>query len=173
MVCTAITFFNIQTVAFASTGQPNRLADKSADKYVAVKFHGKILVSNSKWSYVVDPSDLTKIVQKEGYAIVKVYSTGIYIQINKTGDLLIRHSRVTGVPFYVLAPMKSLEAPTDSNNYKIAVYVPGGSNSMIYPAEFCTDCAVPTHIDKAMQKITDSLVVLAAEGKEADHFTAQ
>src|SRR5271154_5057836 len=134
IACAVITFFNIQTVAFASTAP--------AEKYVAVKFHGKIIVSNSKWSYVVDPSDLTKIIQKEGYAIVKVYSTGIFIQINKSGDLLIRHSRVIGVPFYVLAPMKSLDSPSDSNNYKIAVYVPGGSNSMIYPAEFCTDCAV-------------------------------
>lgn len=164
MVCTIITFFNIQTVAFASQAP--------AEKYVAVKFHDKILVSNSKWSYVVDPSDLTKIVKRDGYAIVKIYSTGIYVQINKNGDLLIRHSRVNGVPFYVLAPMKALDSETD-NNYKVAVYVPGGSESMIYPSEFCTDCAVPTRIDKATQKTTDSLVVMAAQQKTTSQFTAQ
>ena len=161
MVCTIITFLSIQTVAFASQ-----------EKYVAVKFQDKILVSNSKWSYVIDPSDLTKIVKRDGYAIVKIYSTPIFVQINKNGDLLIRHSRVNGVPFYVLAPMKTLNSETD-NNYKVAVYVPGGTDSMIYPAEFCTDCAVPTHIDKATQKTTDSLVVMAAQGKTAPQFTAQ
>lgn len=130
-----------------------------AADFVALNFQSNILVTNGVSSYVIDPSAIKVMAQHNGSIMIKVYGTEIWVLMKKTGELEIRKNKLQNSPYFVLAPLRSLE---DIDDKIYAVAAMGWPNSPVvrYPGNFCTLCAAPTKIDKISKAKARELLAL-------------
>lgn len=157
----------IFTLVSALAGAPSAASQPVSKDYKAMQLDGKVLTTNGKYAYVIDPAALQATIDQLGRAEVKIYGTEIWLTVSRNGEIEVRKVPLKDTPYYVLAPLKDMGASNDSDvDYTRYAMGYTTTSSIHYPEKFCTGCAMPTALSKNLGMIVKNFVV-AAKANEA------
>jgi hypothetical protein len=156
----------------ASTGSAARAASKVTD-YKGFLLDDKVFVTNGKYTYVVDPANLKVTIAKRQKILIKIYSTNIWFTISNAGEVRVKKTQIKNWPYFVLAPLKNLRENEDASvDYKKYAMGYVTTASLEYPLRFCSSCAAPTQMDKAIETELKKIVTTARQSED-DETTVQ